>query len=359
MENEYKDISGSSIIFVVSYRHFEPQGKFKFSSDQWEKLKRFFEMLSIAGVKKIRLWLDQCLRMRDSNSTSWAHTGIFPYCIWPVISLGTKLQTNDDRTLESMDRYWLFLEEISALWGAGLIIMSERSTYNSRKKLNSENAMKLVLLNIFHGAAVDLDTEWNDDKIILKEIAKQYIFSGSSKLSVGPNWKIDPGFQNFDPLALVRKLCLADIDEIRDSSGYLDGSCEVSAQNKWGGIEEFFSGNQFVDPTMMQKPGFEQAFGFFKQTKVELDTRDNKKLELQQIRLCEAEPIRAKKSLWILVKSHGFPEISWRKVVHGKSSTHLSSVLKNPNRILLKFILAEQLQISEADIKNIRCYDPL
>lgn len=177
--------------------------------------------LAAAGVKRVRFWLDQCVRQDKSNKRSWAHTGILPYAICPVASLGVKRHHYTDRNFENEKRFWLFAEEVCGLWEAGLIIMRymnqpgtqhpdvqiypdldlkysiAHSSLNLQEELSPHESIEMLFRNLLHCAADHLDSACLEDKQVLKNMARINIFYGLDNKHgnrfytlVGSDWKL-------------------------------------------------------------------------------------------------------------------------------------------------------------------------
>ena len=191
-----------SFCFAVSYAQHDGKnkGRFKFSKEQWENLKAILKVIRSRGVSSCRIWLDQCLWLRDPHQRSWAVCGLFPYLLWPVIALGDR-RWDSDRTTATYERMWPFVEEVLGLWSLGVITTSEQRgarkkdgcrkwmIRNHRRRLEPEESMRLLLLNIYHGGVEGLKTGWTGDVKELQDIAKWNVEFGTDRLVVRSDWR--------------------------------------------------------------------------------------------------------------------------------------------------------------------------
>ena len=341
--------------FAVSYVHHEGRGFYRFSEQQWRNLTNAINKIAESGVQHFRLWLDQCYIMRGHESSSWAQIGIVPYVIWPVISLGVKW-LNSDRTESSYKRMWPFLEEISALWGMGIIIASEHASYNPtegfkpsisydvRRMLSPEKTMALVLTNMFHGAADKLATSAATDKQELNDLARSNILTNSSDVVVGYDWR-----QRLDakPPADAQSVLeylsgKLDCNKQTGRGIYLDGSKKLTC-NTWSGIAEWMSGNDNPSRPYRVPYNWQQRFDM-SLDKYSIFTNLG---EFQL--LCDKAPAP---QLWMLVAmrgqsyefSHG--KVEWTKIVTGPSTSTLRFNLENDDYRALECTLREEVGAS-------------
>ncbi|KAI0561677.1 hypothetical protein FGB62_75g017 [Gracilaria domingensis] len=186
-EQDYHRCGRDNIpIFAISYTHRNRSvGSYKFSDDSWDNFQVAMHILVNSNVQKVRVWLDQCLWLRDSNLGCWAHTGLIPYIKWPVFSLGVKAPERD-RTFESFYRVWPYLEEIAGIWSMGVITTCElhqedeqdcpspvtHVRYNQRVCLEPQASLYLLFHAICDGKITDLDCACNDDVHELIDMAK-------------------------------------------------------------------------------------------------------------------------------------------------------------------------------------------
>ena len=268
---DYVTAMDGIVVFALSYtQHNAKDGRFKFSDEQWTDLKQALLDLGRAGVQKIRLWYDQCLWLRDASQRSWAHIGVLPYTIWPVLSLGTKRSGAADRSLATFKRFWPFVEEVAGLWGGGVVFTRELRTptsskmdtrkwysYNRRAELPPAETLRLVLLNIFHGAADDLRTGWQDDVVELQEMARWNVMYGERSPIIGPDWRnrlgADTPNDAMSTLRNVMTVAAGDETDSDDEDGsnplvYLDDSRRVNFAG-WSSVAMFLSGNPTVATT--------------------------------------------------------------------------------------------------------------
>lgn len=333
-EPNFRGIKDKVVCFAMSYVHTqEPVGRFKFTAEQWDNFKAACREISDCGVKEMKVWLDQCLWLRDASQGAWAHTGLMPYVLWPVISLGVKA-AGGERTLETFKRMWPFVEEVAGLWSMGVIITSELrgSTPNSgcrrwmsfqlRERCEPEMSMRLILLNIFHGAVDDLHTGWKEDVLELKEMAKWNFTCQSDDIIVGSDWRAR--IANLPPRSssdIVSSLHLSHQSNSCYSSNndsvnmYVDGSRKLVTEGPWNGVKEWTSGNY--------------------EASVSADARRIRRMQeyLKKINLITDEgefqllgQEKRHESIWLLVAMDGRSSrfsrghVAWTKVMHGEST---------------------------------------
>lgn len=222
-------------------------------------------------------------------------------------------------------------------------------TYKSREKLSPEGALRMILLNIFHGAGDRLRTRWEADEWELKQMARENVLYGISKIFVGVGWRTELGARQLNTKALVENFLL------RDSGGsdrglFWDGSKRVVHTTEWTGIGEFFSGNQLED---IADQGALSAFKNQKWYRVQVLSASNEKCSgYQSIRLHSKDFPASKKSLWLRVKMAwrttirdgiSLGKVDWWKVVHGKSGASLKSAIENKNNPLVAEALVREV----------------
>lgn len=337
--------------FALSYVQNPPsQGRFKFSKTQWDNFKAALAEVVASGINRIRVWLDQCLWIRDASQGSWAHTGLVPYVLWPVISLGIK-NVGDDRTSETYERMWPFVEEVAGLWGMGVIITREMRSkrkedgsrkwlsYNLRHRCEPELTMCMILLNIFHGAVDHLHTGWKEDVDELKEMALWNVMCEVKGLIVGMDWRSRIASSGqIRASEAVSSLTLPYRNTLLGGVNlFLDGSRFVRTDGTWNGVREWLSGN----PTTVPITEADNKLLSIGMDKLNLITD---KGEFQLLRV--GYHIQA---LWLLVamdgRSSNFSRgrVSWTKILSGESSCYLANALKNSNLKFVEKVLEEQV----------------
>ncbi|CAN8063533.1 unnamed protein product [Agarophyton chilense] len=203
-EQDYHHCGRDNIpIFAISYTHSEHQvGRYAFSDEQWENFEAAMRLLAKSNILKVRVWFDQCLWLRDSNLGCWAHTGMIPYVTWPVISLGLKVPEKD-RTHDTYERVWPYLEEIAGLWSMGVITTSEMHQededdvpvpvqhvrYNLRVCLDPQVSLYLLFHAICDGNLNELTCRYKEDIHELMDMAKYNMDYESDHVIVGSNWR--------------------------------------------------------------------------------------------------------------------------------------------------------------------------
>ena len=249
-EPDFREYNDKIPCFAISYVHSDrPTGRFKFSVEQWDSFKAACEEIFGSGVKEIRIWLDQCLWLRDASQGAWAHTGLMPYVMWPVISLGVKA-AGAEKTLDTNERMWPFVEEVAGLWSMGVIITRELRgktmdtgsrrwlSFQLRHKCEPEESMRLLLLNIFHGAVDGLQTGWQEDVEELKDIAKWNVLCETEHAIVGSDWRSRMArLERRSTYGLITELMLDS-----EPNKYLDLSRKVKNEEGWTGSSEWASG---------------------------------------------------------------------------------------------------------------------
>lgn len=362
-EPDFRGMKDKVVCFAISYVHSqEPVGRFKFTADQWDNFKAACREISDCGVKEMRVWLDQCLWLRDASQGAWAHTGLMPYVLWPVISLGVKA-AGDERTLETFERMWPFVEEVAGLWSMGVIITRELRgstagatsrrwmSFQLRHRCEPEMSMRLILLNIFHGAVDDLHTGWTEDVDELKEMARWNFTCEGDEIIVGSDWKSRiaklPRRQCYTLLSSLHLPYQMEYMEainkyLNRSQGsinvYLDGSRKLPTEGRWNGIREWISGNDEADVGV-------DEFGMFmmqmNMTKVNLITDQGEFQILGHDGFGTA--------IWLLVAMDGRSSrfsrghVAWTKVMHGESSCKIRQALLEQKKHVVESILHEQL----------------
>ncbi|KAI0564191.1 hypothetical protein FGB62_29g133 [Gracilaria domingensis] len=338
--------------FAVSYVQTKPvSGRFKFSDAQWQNLHVALRTLSENGVTECRLWLDQCLWLRDASQGAWAHTGILPYVLWPVISLGDRVMQGE-RTTASYERMWPFVEEVAGLWSLGVLVTSEmrgkevsqgvrRSlSYNIRVKMEPEETMKLLLFNIFHGATDGLKTGWQEDVKELQEMARWNVECSSQDVIVGVDWRTriagyqkQPRFNIITGLQLQRKMqYFANSQNI-----FLDGSRKY-ARGSWSGFDEWVSGNEVGTGSQ-----YDHMFMNLNRSAIYNVLTDKGEFQL----LNRGSMISA---IWLLVAMDGRSSgalrgrVAWTKVISGQASCLLPGNTGGDTRVI-SLSLSEQLGV--------------
>ena len=322
--------------FAISYVQGQtPRGRFKFSDEEWLNFHAAMKVLVEAGISKCRIWLDQCLWIRDASQGAWAHTGIMPYVLWPVISLGTKM-LGGEKTVASYERMWPFVEEISGLWSLGVILTSERRgrdssagvrravTFNHRVKLEPEETMRLLLLNIYHGATDGLHTGWKEDVKELQEMAKWNVECCKDKFIVGIDWKRritnltkrSLSFQDIVKGLMLSKEILESRWSDNQDGVYLDGSRKIAVES-WNGCKEWLSGNEIEIPSDPDDRTLEN------------NRNINVETNLGEFQVLMTASWRKKYSIFLLVAMNGRSsgitrgKVAWTKVISGYTSCQL------------------------------------
>lgn len=351
VEKNYLRIEDDIPCFALSYEHRQEIGRFKFSDEQWKGLVGLFKAMNDQGIHKVRLWLDQCLWLRDASQGAWAHTGILPYILWPVICLGTR-KFGCDRSRESFERMWPFVEEVAGLWSMGVIFvwnMRDRLiekgvrtdiSFSLREMLPPELSMSIVLLNIYHGAVDLLKTGWKEDVDELKEMARWNVNSSAENLCLGSDWKqrvMETGSLQANAVVANLKLPMRST-YLGGINVYLDGSRAVKLANWSGGTSEFMSGNAGAlgttnyDATMME----------ILLQKVNVIT-DRGEFQM----LCIGD---LQNAVWLLVAMKGRSanfsrgKVAWTKVMIGEGSCGLQEAVHSGNVMVVGNILSEQLE---------------
>ncbi|KAI0560711.1 hypothetical protein FGB62_103g05 [Gracilaria domingensis] len=356
IELNWNNVDDHLPCFAISYVQHQQQGRYKFSHEQWRNFHTAVQAIAAAGVRHFRVWLDQCLWLRDASQANWAHTGIVPYVLWPVIALGAK-SPGGERTKDSFHRMWPFVEQLAGLWGMGLIVASEyrnhhsvegdhRSwlSYNLRTKTEPELDMKIILLNIFHGAADALKTGWVEDVLELKEMAKANVMYSNDEIIIGSDWKTR--FSSFAPLSLDTaieniKMPVKDTDSYyEDDDGfdmYLDGSRTLKCNN-WNGVREWFSGND--GPTLSGPLGFSDLEDHMVKYNVMTNVGEYQLLSMRS----------RDDSIWLMVAMHGRSSnfsrgrVAWTKILTGPRSCRLEDMLDNGDIDGIRRTLSEELR---------------
>lgn len=351
-EPDFRGIKDKVPCFAMSYVHSnEHVGRFKFSPEQWGNFKAVCEEMYDCGVTKIRVWLDQCLWLRDASQGAWAHTGLMPYVLWPVISLGVKAP-GAERTLETYKRMWPFVEEVAGLWSMGVIITSELRgktadsgsrrwmSFQLRLKCEPEISMEMILLNIYHGAVDDLHTGWQEDVDELKEMARWNVMCKSDDIIVGSDWRsriatLPPQYlhQIVPSLRLPYKL-----EYFQSFNMYLDGSRQLQREEPWNGAIEWMSGNEESGVEVDQ---LYHLTVLSRLTQIQLIT------DMGEFQILGHDGNRS--AIWLLVAMDGRSSdfsrghVEWTKVIHGKSSCQLHDAIGSGRRMVIENVLREQL----------------
>lgn len=350
-------------IFAVTYvQHNPPVGRFKFDEEQWATLQFIVQKLAEAGVTQFRLWLDQCLWLRDASQQAWAHTGLLPYSMWPVICLGKK-QAECDKSVESRERLWPFVEEVAGLWGMGVLFGREmRSSDESsgwrwwascqqRQHLEPEIVMFILLLNIFHGAADELKTGWKEDVIELGEMATANVMSSSEKILVGSDWRqramrveqnswdVVMGIISL-PCKMVSEYADSDCDdEDKSVNIFLDGSRAVVAE-RWGGLTEWLSGHD-----VGEVGGWEvkHVYEEMKKLNIRTDVGEFQILSFFHGYYNNYSVVNLLVAMDGPTSNFSRGKVAWTKVMTGIGSCEISASAKSNNYLALGHILSKEM----------------
>ena len=340
--------------FALSYQQFDPPpgSRFKFGDGlqcrQWANFVVCMKEIAFCGIPRVRVWLDQCLWLRDASQGGWAHTGIVPYVLWPVVSLGYK-RPGAERTVLTERRMWPFVEEVAGLWSMGVLIVEEMrdmtnegslrrsSSFNRRIKLEPEGALGLLLLNVFHGACDALKTGWKKDVEELEEMAVWNVFANTDEIFVGSDWKHRvAAVDSKDYATAIQSIGLPVRDEyLGGVDVYIDASRKVQVDT-WSGLAEFLSGHSCGRaPT----PN-ERVLLYIVLSKYSV-VADEMELQLLKVGHLAA--------LWLIVcmdgQSSSFSrgKVRWTKVVAGKMGCALGDALEKGNWLVLSKCLEEQI----------------
>lgn len=351
-------------IFAVTYVQRNPSiGRFKFDQDQWSALLYITQKLARAGVAQFRLWLDQCLWLRDASQQAWAHTGLLPYTMWPVICLGKK-QADSDKSVESRERMWPFVEEVAGLWGMGVLFAREMRSKDEnsgfrwwpscqlRARSEPEDVMMILLLNIFHGAMDHLQTGWQDDVIELGEMAAANIFSSSDQLFVGSDWRqrVTRSDQK-SWVELVRTSCLSckwgsgeySVSSDDESDGvniFLDGSRAVIA-DRWDGMKEWLSGNE---DGVADEYNLRRMYNDVQKLNIRTDAGEFQILTYACGYRADCILVRLLVAMDGPTSNFSRGKVAWTKVMTGVGSCEVTSVLRSNNFQALAHILSKELR---------------
>ncbi|CDF41344.1 unnamed protein product [Chondrus crispus] len=350
-EPDFRERNDKIPCFAISYVHSDtPTGRFKFSVEQWDSFKAACEEIFGSGVKEIRIWLDQCLWLRDASQGAWAHTGLMPYVMWPVISLGVKA-AGGEKTLDTNERMWPFVEEVAGLWSMGVIITRELRgktmdtgsrrwlSFQLRHKCEPEESMRLLLLNIFHGAVDGLQTGWQEDVEELKDLAKWNILLETSSIIVGSDWKLRvANLRRRQCYQIIGGLHLShNIQYLPRPNKYLDKSRRLKSEGSYNGWFEWASGSVEYTET---DPLYALVF------RVSLS-------QYQILTDCGEFQILLHggmgESIRLLVAMDGFTSnfsrghVAWTQVMFGRSSCDLDDGLTSRNKFVVANVLEEML----------------
>lgn len=355
-------------IFALSYEHCNPAvGRFKFSAVQWGNLLAAADAIVKCGISVVHLWIDQCLWLRDASQECWAHTGLMPYTLYPVISLGTK-RVGGQRTLTSYSRMWPFVEEVVALWSMGLIITRELRdrgdsgssrqwlSFNCRERLQPEESFKLILLNIYHGAVDGLQTGWSADVDELREMAHWNFHYDTREVVVGSNWRMRLANNTvLSTTEIITKLKLTKAAKhIASVNTYLDGSRQVPNHKGWDGFREWRSGNDGGKSVHVMLENYFQSNIY----KASVLTNVGEFQLLSEIQMNIAEFVS--EVLWLLVamegrsSNFGRGRVSWTKVMHGEFTCSLGAALLKEDHNVVAACIGENLgtNVSVVSITN-------
>eukprot|EP00178_Gracilaria_changii_P024102 TRINITY_DN7272_c0_g1_i1.p1 TRINITY_DN7272_c0_g1~~TRINITY_DN7272_c0_g1_i1.p1 ORF type:complete len:578 (+),score=54.98 TRINITY_DN7272_c0_g1_i1:204-1937(+) len=359
IEPNWHDLDDQLPCFAISYVQHAPQGRYKFSTGQWTNFHTVVQAIAAAGVKQFRVWLDQCLWLRDASQASWAHTGIVPYVLWPVIALGTKAP-GGERTKDSFHRMWPFVEQLAGLWGMGLIIASEYRdldfvegnhrpwlSYNLRVSTEPEADLWIILLNIFHGAADALETGWINDVIELKEMARiNVMYSTNNKIIIGSDWKrVVSSLQPLSSYFAIDNMSLpAKSEFLGDFDLYLDGSRTLKCDS-WDGVREWFSGNEAPIPNTPT-----DGLIYIGLDKYNIITN------IGEFQLLDKGNVT--KALWLIVAMQGRSSnfsrgrVAWTKILTGPGSCRLREIIGNSDIDGVKRVLRDELKNRSLEIHS-------
>lgn len=87
--------------------------------------------------------------------------------------------------------------------------------FNLRHSLEPCEALKVVLLNVFHGATKDLETGWSRDKKELEDMAWYNILTKGDEVVVGSEWRELLSKKSFRTAAEILDVLRMDHDEGR------------------------------------------------------------------------------------------------------------------------------------------------
>lgn len=342
-EPNYQNYTETVPSFALSYvQQRPPEGsRFKFSSEQWQRFLRIVGELCKCGVVHFRVWLDQCLWLRDASQESWAHTGIMPYILWPVLSLGDRVM-GADRTWQSRQRMWPFVEEVAGLWSLGLIMASEMRgktmqsgvrdwmSFNLRLKCEPERSVWIVLLNIFHGATDHLQTGWREDVEELNEMAKLNFTRQVQNVIIGSDWRSRVTSAQFRYDVVTAVMLPVDPKYFgmpgQGVDMYLDGSRTVFNQDRWDGKQEWLSGMNIKLPYDFPNVNGLDVMGFM--SGLSGLAWWNVITDKGEFQLLSNNALTS--ALWLLVamdgatSGYGRGHVAWTKVLHGKITCELS-----------------------------------
>ena len=349
-------------VFALTYRHADAAEGCGFAfgdglhCSQWVNFVVCMKEIAFCGIGKIRVWVDQCMWIREGGYVGrggWAHTGVVPYVLWPVISLGYK-RPGAERSVVTERRMWPFLEEVAGLWSMGVMITEEmrdmtdeRSlrrtcSFNRRTQLEPERAMEVLLLNVFHGACDELEMGCKSDLEELEQMAVLNVFADSEDIFVGSDWreraagirKKAYGIAIFSIRLSLRSETLGGYDV------YIDASRKAQGKT-WNGLVEFLSGHSSGLEATENDWGL-LRFGMGKYNIV----ADNMELLLLELGI---HTQRKSAGLWLIVcmegQSSNFSRgtVRWTKVAMGKSGCNMGRALKKGNYLVLGKCLEEQI----------------
>lgn len=346
--SNYTNFRDDDVLCVaLSYVH-QPKDKcverFKFSTEQWGNFKNMMATLAQNGVEKIRIWLDQCLWIRDASQPSWVHIGLVPYVLWPVLSLGTK-KVGGERTLPTYDRVWPFMEELAGLWSLGVFITRERRntetedsrvwiSHNQRHCCEPEVSMIIMLLNVFHGALDSLHTGWTKDRDELQDMAKWNILSDTEELMVGPKWKEMLSAKTSRPVEDMFKCISIPMGQNNELAVYLEATRKLEdiKSSGWHGLHEWMSGNTTKIWAISGKEC--ESLQALDEQLYKLNVKSDEG-EFQMLKY----GMRPGFAIWLLVCMDGksanccHGRVSWTKVMHGKNTLLLDRHVENTTQM--------------------------
>lgn len=344
-------------IFALSYEHCNPPvGRFKFSEEQWFNLLAATEAILKCGITVVHLWLDQCLWLRDASQECWAHTGLMPYTLYPVISLGAK-RPGGQRTLSSYSRMWPFVEEVVALWSMGLIVTRELRdrqnsgssrrwlSFNSRERLQPEYSFRLILLDIYHGAVDHLQTGWSADVEELREMAHWNFLYDTNEIVVGSNWRMrlaNMSVLSNDDIIHGKLFFTKTAEDEETVNTYLDGSRQVPNHKGWDGYREWQSGNEGgTRPDSDDHRRFQSSL-----YKASVMTNVGE-FQLLCVHRLDSEFV-----LWLLVAMEGRScnfgrgRVSWTKILQGEFTCSLGTAIEERKNNVVAVCIEENLVTS-------------
>lgn len=264
-----------------------------------------------------------------------------PYILWPVLSLGDRVM-GADRTWQSRQRMWPFVEEVAGLWSLGLIMASEMRgktmqsgvrdwmSFNLRLKCEPERSVWIVLLNIFHGATDHLQTGWREDVEELNEMAKLNFTRQVQNVIIGSDWRSRVTSAQFRYDVVTAVMLPVDPKYFgmpgQGVDMYLDGSRTVFNQDRWDGKQEWLSGMNIKLPYDFPNVNGLDVMGFM--SGLSGLAWWNVITDKGEFQLLSNNALTS--ALWLLVamdgatSGYGRGHVAWTKVLHGKITCELS-----------------------------------